>query len=323
MKKVSVVVPIYRVEPYLKQCVHSILAQTYQNLEIILVDDGSPDRCPEICDMFAGLDQRVKVIHKKNGGVSDARNRGIERACGDYLMFVDGDDWIEHTMVERLVSACEKYGVSLASCARYVMDENSSKQIAFTSREKVYSAEEALNEILAGKAIDVAVWDKLYTKELFDAIRFPVGENNEDIAIFYQIIDKAGKIAHCGTAEYYYRDRPGSLTKLRYHSETRKVIEKDLKELGIFIDKKYPGCRPAFDRYKAVNIYLLFNKYIKWMGADGSPEYAYLMQSFQKDKKHFFKDNRTPKKEKLIAGMMLLRIYGPYLAVKEKVIGYR
>lgn len=320
---ISVVVPIYGVEDYIRQCVNSIIGQTYRNLEIILVDDGSPDQCPEICDEFRKQDNRIQVIHKPNGGLSDARNTGIRCARGDYLMFVDGDDWIQNTMAEHLLSACKKYNVKLASCARYITDGTTVGSTAFASGEQVYSAEEALKQILSGKAMDVAAWDKIYARELFEGICFPVGENNEDIATFYKIIDRAGKVAHCGTAEYYYRNRPGSITKLKYDIRARKVIEKNLDALEKFVDEKYPDCKQAFLRYHATNIYALLNKYIKCMGTKELPEYNYLLKEFKKDKVYFFQDRQTPMKEKVIARMILMRIYNPYLTLKQRVKGYR
>lgn len=320
---VSVIVPIYGVEKYLEKCVKSIINQTYINLEINLVDDGSPDKCPEMCDVFAKEDDRIKVIHKKNGGLSDARNVGIDCAKGEYFVFVDGDDWIESTMVEHLLDACKKYNVKLATCARYITDGISTNAVAFNGDERVYSAKEALTEILAGKAMDVAAWDKIYAQDLFDTIRFPVGENNEDIAVFYKIVDMAGKVAHCGTPEYYYRNRPGSITKLKYSIEARKVIEKNLDSIEVFVEEKYPSCKQNFNRYKTINIYALLNKYIKCVGTKNTPEYEYLLRTFKCYKTYFFRDDQTPTKEKVIATMMLLHIYNPYLNVKEKIKGHK
>lgn len=320
---VSVIVPIYGVEKYLEKCVKSIINQTYINLEINLVDDGSPDKCPEMCDVFAKEDDRIKVIHKKNGGPSDARNVGIDCAKGEYFVFVDGDDWIESTMVEHLLDACKKYNVKLATCARYITDGISTNAVAFNGDERVYSAKEALTEILAGKAMDVAAWDKIYAQDLFDTIRFPVGENNEDIAVFYKIVDMAGKVAHCGTPEYYYRNRPGSITKLKYSIEARKVIEKNLDSIEVFVEEKYPSCKQNFNRYKTINIYALLNKYIKCVGTKKTPEYEHLLRTFKYYKTYFFRDDQTPTKEKVIATMMLLHIYNPYLNVKEKIKGHK
>lgn len=320
---VSIIVPIYGVEEYLNQCVDSIVNQTYKNTEIILVDDGSPDKCPEICDAFAKKDKRIKVIHKKNGGLSDARNAGIDYAQGEYLVFIDSDDWIEITMIEHLLSTCKKYDVKLASCARCIMDEDYVSSVAFNGKERVYTAEEALNEVFSGKSMDVAAWDKIYARNLFDGIRFPVGENNEDIAVFYKIIDMAGTVAHTGTVEYCYRNRPGSITKLKYSIDSRKVIEKNLDSIEVFVDKNYPNCMSSLQRYKTMNIYALLNKYIKCKGTKKTPEYEYLMNKFRNNKAYFFKDDQTPSKEKLIAMMIFLHLYNPYLMVKEKIKGHK
>ena len=320
---VSVIVPIYGVEEYLEKCINSIITQTYNNLEIVLVDDGSPDRCPKICDEYARKDSRIKVIHKKNGGLSDARNAGIDCACGEYFIFVDSDDWIESTMVEHLLNTCKKYNVKLAACGRNITDGSEIKGKAFEGAEIVYSTEEALNEILSGKSLDVAAWDKIYSRELFDNIRFPVGENNEDIAVFYKIVDSAGKVAHTGTTEYFYRSRPGSITKLKYSTDARKIIEKNLNSIENFLEKEYPSCMPSFYRYKTMNIYALLNKYIKCEGTKKTQEYDHLMNEFRKNKSYFFNDDLTPSKDKKIAIMILLHLYNPYLLVKEKITGHK
>lgn len=320
---ISIIVPIYDVEKYIEKCINSIINQTYKNIEIILVDDGSPDKCPEICDTFAKKDKRIKVIHKKNGGLSDARNAGIDCAEGECFIFVDSDDWVESTMVEHLVSTYKKYGVKLATCGRYITDGQLTSAVTFNGSERVYTSKEALNEILSGKAIDVAAWDKIYSRELFEEIRFPVGENNEDIAVFYKIIDKAGKVAHCGTPEYYYRNRPGSITKLKYSIEARKIIEKNLDSIEAFIDEKYPSCKQSFNRYKTVNIYALLNKYIKCLGTKRTDEYRYLMKEFWDDKAYFFGDAQTTIKEKMIAVLIIMNLYGMYLKVKKIVVGHK
>lgn len=320
---VSVIVPIYGVEEYLEKCINSIINQTYKNLEIILVDDGSPDRCPEICDEYAIKDSRIKVIHKKNGGLSDARNAGLDVAKGDYFVFVDSDDWIESTMIEHLLNTCKKFNVNLAACGRYVTDGVDIKGVAFKGAEIVYSTEEALNEILSGKSLDVAAWDKIYARNLFEEIRFPVGENNEDIAVFYKLVDLAGRVAHTGTTEYFYRSRPGSITKLKYSIQARKIIEKNLDSIEDYLGKKYLGCMPSFYRYKVMNIYALLNKYIKCEGTKKTQEYAHLINEFRKNKSYFFNDDRIPSKEKKIAIMILLHLYNPYLIVKEKIIGHK
>ena len=320
---VSVIVPIYGVEEYLEKCVNSIIRQTYKNLEIILVDDGSRDACPGMCDDFAKNDCRVVVIHKKNGGQAEARNFGIDVAKGDYLAFVDGDDWIENTMIEHLLETCKKYDVPVSTCGRYLTDGNSVKGVAFTGQQAVCSSEVALKEILSGKSMDVAPFDKIYKREVFNGVRFPVGEVNEDIAIFYKLVDNAQRVAHSGTVEYYYRNRPGSTTKLAYNYKVRKIIEKNLDSIEEYVDDKYPSCKQSFNRYKAINIYALLNKYIKCVGTKKTDEYKYLMRKFWNNRKYFFGDEQTNVKDKVIAVLIILNLYNPYLMMKKMVIGHK
>ena len=211
----------------------------------------------------------------------------------------------------------------MATCARYITDGHSTRAVAFNGPARAYSAEEALNEILLGKSMDVAAWDKIYVRNLFEEIRFPVGENNEDIAVFYKLVDLAGRVAHTGTTEYFYRSRPGSITKLKYSTDARKIIEKNLNSIEKFLDKEYPSCMPSFYHYKTMNIYALLNKYIKCEGTKKTQEFEHLMNEFRKNKSYFFNDDQTPSKEKKIAIMILLHLYNPYLLVKEKITGHK
>lgn len=193
--KLSVIVPIYNVERYLKKCIDSIINQTYKNLEIILVDDGSTDNSGNICDGYALKDRRIKVIHKENGGLSDARNKGIEISTGNYITFVDSDDWLELDMYETLVTSAVKNSVKLAIGGVKVYDESSEKfrkdydNILIT--EKIISKEEFVDEIFLGIW---SCWDKIYHKSIFDKVRFPIGEFNEDEAVMMDIIDQCNYV---------------------------------------------------------------------------------------------------------------------------------
>lgn len=320
---ISIVVPIYKVEQYLRQCLDSICLQSYNNIEIILVDDGSPDRCGKICDEYAEKDSRIQVIHKVNGGLSDARNAGIDIATGKYIAFVDSDDWIEKTMFENLYNTALKEQADIVCCGRYLTDGEHVFSQNFMSNSRSYNRQDAIEEILLGKSLDVAAWDKLYAKELFDGIRFPVGENNEDIATFYKLIAKANKIAHSGTCEYYYRNRADSITKIKYRERDCKIIIKNIDELELFLKKNYPFILPALQRYRALNVYCLLNKYIKSNGKDNSSEYKFLLNMFKQVKKYFYSDEMIPKKEKMIAILTEMGGYDLYLNIKQKVSGRR
>lgn len=246
---ISVIVPVYKVEPYIDRCIDSIVNQTYRNLEIILVDDGSPDRCPEICESWAEKDSRIKVIHKENGGLSAARNCGIECCHGDYIGFVDSDDWIEPDMYEKLYNTIVKYNVPLAMGGRFDIYENclTDKKRTTYGNEKVISAQQLLPKMLLGDGCDSVAWDKLYHKSLWKEIRFPDGEIFEDIAIMYKLIIKANKIAICDDPLYNYYHRSGSITEssfnpayLAYPKHTRKMLEEiavmhpDLERYAIY-----------------------------------------------------------------------------------------
>lgn len=209
-RKISVIVPVYKVEPYLRQCLDSIVGQTYKNLEIILVDDGSPDRCGAICDEYAAGDERIKVIHKENGGLSSARNAALEIATGDYIGFVDSDDWVEPEMFKTLLHGLETTEADIAVCGRY--EEYGDRRVTFEWPEvRAMGREEALGELLKNEKLQNLVWDKLYRRELFEGIRFPEGKTFEDMAVMHKLFLRSEKVACLPGAMYHYRQRVGSI----------------------------------------------------------------------------------------------------------------
>ena len=208
--KISIIVPIYKVEPYLRKCLDSIVNQTYQNLEIILIDDGSPDRCGEICDEYAAKDGRITVIHKTNGGLSSARNAGLDAATGEYIGFVDSDDWIEMDMYEYLLSNVLSKNADICICGRYEEYENK----FFIKRylgEELLNKEDAVCALLKNDLIQNFVWDKLWRRKLFDNICFPVGRTYEDLAIVHRLFERAEVILCLPEAKYHYLQRPDSI----------------------------------------------------------------------------------------------------------------
>lgn len=205
---ISVIIPVFKVETFLPRCIESIRNQTYQNIEIILVDDGSPDRCPEICDNYAEKDARVQVIHKKNGGLSDARNAGINVANGEHICFVDSDDYIQPTMVEHLASAVENTGVKLAISNLKAVDEKGCRIFPVEQspiRAGLFSVQELLPKLYQGMGwYYIVAWNKLYHRSLFEQIRFPVGKIHEDEFVIAQIMWTAQNIACIDSEEYIY-----------------------------------------------------------------------------------------------------------------------
>lgn len=214
--KISVIVPIYNVEKYLIRCVESILNQTYKNLEIILVDDGSPDKCPTICDEFAKKDSRIIVVHKKNGGLSDARNAGLDIATGEYIGFVDSDDYISENMYEVLLQRILKNDADMAICNYLSVDENyelvSEKNVVLPIEDGSSTFDDFMKGY-TGKYgwYYVVAWNKLYKRKLFNKLRYPLGKKHEDEFLIHHILDQCEKIECVREGLYYYMQRPGSI----------------------------------------------------------------------------------------------------------------
>ena len=219
---ISVIVPVYNVEKYLPKCVDSILGQTYENLEIILVEDGTKDNSGAICDAYAAKDSRIRVIHKENGGLSSARNAGMDIARGDYFGFVDSDDWIEPKMYETLLNLAEKYHADLVCGSRYDVAEATGERTLGLHHEKeeALSSMDLLGRVFTWDGCDSAAWDKLYRRHLFDDIRYPLGMYSEDIAIFYKLMEKANRVALCPEPLYNYHHRENSITTAKLSEKT-------------------------------------------------------------------------------------------------------
>ena len=255
---VTIVVPIYNVEKYLKKCIESILNQTYKNLEIILVDDGSTDKCGKICDEYSLKDSRIKIIHKKNGGLSEARNYGIENANGNYITFIDSDDYLDGEFIENILKiALETKADLVISGLKNVYEKQ--KDVC-ADNNKYYaklSKEETYYKVLTQKDIDVTANAKLYKKEIFETIRYPVGELYEDIKIIDKIIEKANTIVYTKYKGYFYLQRTGSIMYSAISKEKFVLIE-TMENLLMFIEKKYPKIKnAAVRRYVYCNYHIL------------------------------------------------------------------
>lgn len=250
---ISVIVPVYKVERYLPKCVESIRNQTYPHLEIILVDDGSPDGSGIICNAFARKDERIRVIHKENGGLSDARNAGIQAARGEYLAFVDGDDWIEPDTYEAMLALMEKYGVKLVCAGRY--DENDATGEAVIGlcpqREEALPGTEVVHRIFRWEGLDSSACDKLFHRELFRDIRFPVGQVVEDVPTIYRAVLLAGKAAMLPRPLYHYVHREQSITTAAFSEKTFHAVSSATRVYED-IRRSYPELEPDA-RYLLVN----------------------------------------------------------------------
>lgn len=247
---ISVIVPCYKVEDYLDECITSIVNQTYKHLEIILVDDGSPDNCPQICDKWSRKDSRIKVIHKKNGGLSSARNAGLDIAKGEYISFIDSDDFIDKTFIEFLYMNLIKNKVDISCCGYYHYFNKNLKEVRhFKNIQLLMNSCEAIKTMNTIGYFGVGSWNKLYKRELFNNIRFPIGKLSEDWFILYKLIHESNKIYYDSQPKYYYRQRAGSITrniKINYDCEEAS------KECLEFCIENYPDAIPS-----AVQSYVL------------------------------------------------------------------
>lgn len=237
---ISVIVPIYNVEKYLDRCVDSIINQTYKNLEIILVDDGSPDNCPQICDDYAKKDSRIKVVHKENGGLSDARNVGMEVATGEYVSFIDSDDYVSLDFYETLFQTMIDNDSDIVECSvvKFYEDNNFdeySDDLKVTNYDTLYGLEGLINE----NPFKQHVWNKLYKSSVALDIPYAVGKLNEDEFWTYQIFGKAKKVTRINKTMYHYFQRGSSIMGNGYNIRRLDALEGKMNRQA-YIEKNFP-----------------------------------------------------------------------------------
>ncbi|CAM4217327.1 glycosyltransferase family 2 protein [Paenibacillus typhae] len=249
--EISIIVPIYKVEMYLRKCVDSILAQTFRDFELILVNDGSPDNCGEICEHYKELDPRVKVIHKQNGGLSDARNYGIDIAAGKYIGFVDSDDWIKPDMFEALHGLITAHNADIAVCGHVEVEDGVYVDKEFSHEVRVYNNEEAFKKLLEDTEIKNLAWDKLYKAELFAKVRYPVGRYFEDMFATYKLFMQAEKVVSLDSPKYLYLRRGDSITG---KMNNRKYYDRICAWRELYEDIKHKNYPEAIEKSLARNV---------------------------------------------------------------------
>lgn len=241
---ISVIVPVYKVEPYLDKCISSIANQTYRNLEIILVDDGSPDNCPATSDAWAEKDSRIRVIHKTNGGLSDARNAGMAVATGELMAFVDSDDWIAQDMYEHLYQRLLEDGSDIAACGvQMVWEDKTPSRMLTREGNCVLNQEEAMRAIIEESWLKQPVWYKLYKTELVRGILFPVGKYHEDVFWSYQAVGRAKKVSVSDHIGYYYLQRGSSIMGEGYSLKRLDAIEAKVQR-STYVHEQFPALFP-------------------------------------------------------------------------------
>ncbi len=264
---ISVIIPIYNVEKYLTKCVESIIMQSYKNIEIILVDDGSPDKSGALCDEFAEKDKRITVIHQKNKGLSGARNSGLEIAKGEYILFIDSDDWIDKTFIETLYKNALEYSAEICVPGFCLSYENGRRiNDSRVDNLTVYCTERALECFLFNGYLTPCVASKLWKKSLWNDVKCPEGKLFEDQYTTYKLIAKADRIIYNPLVKYYYFKREESIGHGSFGQRTYDLLG-GIKEEYEFVTSKYPTAISSMNVARAfwelvfVNIMINSEKY--------------------------------------------------------------
>lgn len=254
MNKISAIIPVYNTEKYLRQCLDSVLSQTFKNMEVICVDDGSTDACPQILDAYAVQDHRVRVIHKENGGLVSARKTGLIAASGEYIGYVDSDDWIEPDMYEKLLRALESEKVDIAMCGRYEDTEKNSKAVYHGFEEGRYDKEKLIEKIYPDMIVNEkffewgifpGLWDKLFRRECLESFQMAVDERltmGEDAACVYPCLLHAESICILPDCLYHYRQSMGSMVRKKEDTELARMRFRVL----------YHSVMESLERYKSI-----------------------------------------------------------------------
>lgn len=304
--KVSVIVPVYNVEKYLKKCIDSLLIQTYEDIEIILIDDGSTDSSGEICDSYSKKDSRIKVIHKKNGGLSDARNKGLDLASGQWVTFVDSDDYVTKNYVERLLSLLIANNADI-SIATYTYITEKKYKNRETGELAVMTPEIAIKRLLMDDGFDMGAWAKMYRTEYFNKVRFPKGKLFEDSLVTCQIIAQSNKVAFESKSVYFYVNRRDSITNAKFTKRKLDLLEMTDKAAKIII-RKYPGLRPYVQRRILWSRFSTLNQILTSSNRKEHQEISYKLKEEIFSKKELISSNIIPKRDKI--AYWILKLFG-------------
>ncbi len=323
-KLISVIVPIYKVEKYLNRCINSIINQTYKNLEILLVDDGSPDNSGKICDEYAQKDKRIKVIHKQNGGLSDARNAALKIAHGDYIGFVDSDDYIKEDMFETLFKLSEENDADISIVSYYELIDDRLISVRDSGKLQIMDKLEAIKELLIDTKIQSYAWNKLFKKELFKDTIFPTGKNFEDIATTLILFEKCNKVVLLEEPKYYYLRRNDSIVGIRNYKTYSDYLEV-IKDKYFYLKDKYPDIE-VYNAYNfIINMIWVYTIIVAYDINDLYPKYNESYKLFEDIIKYYGEDiiNKLETYNKAVLYMMLTDIETSRQAIKEFYIAFK
>lgn len=309
---ISVIIPVYNVEPYLSRCINSVRTQAHVK-EILLIDDGSTDDSGLLCDAYAAMEPLVKVLHKKNRGLSSARNAGLDLAKGEYVSFVDSDDFLEPGAYEKLLSCAQRCQADLVCAGRYDLDGNTGiKKIGLCpEKEETLTGPEFVARVFTWQGVDSAAWDKLYKRSLFSDIRYPVGKICEDVPVTYRAALKAKRVALLPEPLYNYYHRPGSITtapvsqKNFHFADHTQAICEDIRT----------RCPELLPQARYLRVWSLAHPMMlcqeSGLTASFQSDYQACRQALAKELPFFLTSPLFSKKEKLHDLLLVLGLFGP------------
>ena len=295
---ISVIVPVYKVEDYLPRCVDSILAQTYPNIEIVLVDDGSPDKCGAICDEYARTHENILVVHRQNGGLSAARNTGLDVCHGEYIGFVDSDDFIGPEMYEQLYNDIVTYQTKLAFCHTNVFRNGKVVPVDYGQGTECFPKEYVLHRALA-ESIWWSACTKLFHQDLFDGIRFPEGKTNEDLAVMMRIYDQCDIIAVNKNKFYNYWTRVGSITTSALNVRKFDILD-NAQDVATYMHEHHPDLEdPAKGILLSASL-SLFQKVLRDKTGSFVPQYKKIRQILREEWPALLRNSYLSKSQRLL-----------------------
>lgn len=312
-KLITVIIPVYNVEAYLERCIESVITQNYKELEIILVDDGSKDSSGAICDRYAAKDNRIKVIHKPNGGLGPARNSALDIAKGEYLLFIDSDDYILDGIIRKLYDACEQDNADI-SCCGY---RSGNKTYYCGKDREVLDTVPAAQKMLMCDGMDANAWCKLYKKELFDGIRYPACVY-EVVPVSYKVFFRASKVSNIKECGYYLEKRQGSITRstfgknnVLYLTLSKKMIED--------IRLNYPDLFHAAEIFYLNALIAMTEKSREDKEAPKTEEYRIVDTEFKKNFRKIMGSPEISKRKKMIALLIQCHVYAAVKRIHDRL----
>lgn len=317
---ISVVLPIYNIEKYLDRCMAAVLSQTYTNLEILMVDDGSPDGCPAMCDEYARKDPRVRALHKKNGGLSDARNYGIKHSTGEYIACIDPDDYVDSDYIEYLYDLIVKYGTRMSICQHITEYDNGTVNDHGGDGDELMTIEKCLGRLLYHDVIDTSAWAKLYHRSLFDTVSYPKGKIFEDIGTTYALIMQCSEGVSVGYAsKYHYIYHMNSIVNSSFSPRKLNLLEMTDK-MGHDVVKAYPSLKKAVLRRR---VYARFSTLNQMLNAEGCErEREQIIRFILHHKKSILRDPLAPRRDKIAMRLLAIdyKLYKAFWTAYQKAL---